>query len=118
MKKAAYHSLDKDAARKLRGDMPPDEIFSRLAETFRVLSDPTRVKILYLPSQHELCVHDIAELLGASQPTVSHHLRILRFQGLVRSRREGKNIFYSLDDAHVVDLFRCGYDHVSHLSRD
>ncbi len=109
-----YHALTEKEAKRLLKRMPAPEAVVRLAETFRVLSDPTRVKILYLLSQGELCVHDLAELLGISQPAASHHLRILRIQGLVKTRREGKSIYYSLDDEHVVELFRCGYDHVLH----
>ncbi|HEC63003.1 MAG TPA: transcriptional regulator [Candidatus Acetothermia bacterium] len=111
-----YHHLDKRQARKLLAGMPAEELVERLAETFRVLADPTRVRILYLLSQAELCVHDLAQLLEVSQPAASHHLRILRMQGLVRTRREGKSIYYALDDEHVVELFRCGYDHIRHQS--
>lgn len=109
-----YHSVSEDRAAELLGGMPPEEVVSQLAETFRVLADPTRVRILYLLSQAELCVHDLAQLLGITQPAASHHLRILRMQGLVRTRREGRAIYYALDDEHVVELFRCGHDHVLH----
>lgn len=109
-----YHSLGEPEAQKLLAEMPAEEQVEQLAETFRVLSDPTRVRILYLLSRAELCVHDLAQLLGISQPAASHHLRILRMQGLVRTRRAGKSIYYALDDEHVVELFRCGYDHVRH----
>ncbi|HIQ00263.1 TPA: transcriptional regulator [Candidatus Bipolaricaulota bacterium] len=112
-----YHHLDQQQARELLSDMPASGLVELLAETFRVLSDPTRVRILYLLSRAELCVHDLAQLLGISQPAASHHLRILRMQGLVRTRREGKSIYYALDDEHVVELFRCGYDHVRHWER-
>jgi len=111
-----YHHLDERRARKLLAGMPAEELVERLVETFRVLADPTRVRILYLLSRAELCVHDLAQLLGVSQPAASPHLRILRMQGLVRPRREGKSIHYALDDEHVVELFRCGYDHISHQS--
>ncbi len=109
-----YYHLDKRQVRKLLSDMPAAGLVEQLAETFRVLSDPTRVRILYLLCRAELCVHDLAQLLGISQPAASHHLRILRMQGLVKTRREGKSIYYSLDDEHVVELFRCGYDHIRH----
>lgn len=109
-----YHHLDERHAKRLLAGMPPEGLVERMAETFRVLSDPTRVRILYLLSRAELCVHDLAQLLGISQPAASHHLRILRMQGLVRTRREGKSIYYTLDDKHVVELFRCSYDHISH----
>ncbi|MGC9529979.1 MAG: ArsR/SmtB family transcription factor [Candidatus Bipolaricaulaceae bacterium] len=89
-----------------------------MAETFRVLADPTRVRMLYFLSRAELCVHDLAQLLGVSQPAASHHLRILRMQGLVRTRRQGKAVYYALDDRHVVELFRCALDHVTHTAPD
>jgi ArsR family transcriptional regulator len=86
----------------------------RLAETFRALSDPTRVRIVSLLAQAELCVCDLAAALGMSQSAVSHQLRTLRDLRLVRWRREGRQIFYTLDDEHVADLFRRGLDHVVH----
>ena len=86
----------------------------RLAETFRALSDPTRVRIVSLLADAELCVCDLAAALGMSQSAVSHQLRTLRDLRLVRWRREGRQIFYELDDDHVADLFRRGLDHVIH----
>jgi ArsR family transcriptional regulator len=86
----------------------------RLAETFKALSDPTRVRIVSLLVDDELCVCDLATALGMSQSAVSHQLRTLRDLRLVRWRRDGRQIFYALDDDHVADLFRRGLDHVSH----
>lgn len=83
-----------------------------LAETFRALGDPTRVRILDALSHAELCVCDIATLLGLTQSAVSHQLRILRGLRLVRSRREGRMVFYALDDQHITGLFREGLRHV------
>jgi ArsR family transcriptional regulator len=88
-----------------------------LAETFRVLGDPTRVRILDALSHAELCVCDIATLLGLSQSAVSHQLRLLRGLRLVRSRREGRMVFYALDDDHITGLFREGLRHVEEGSR-
>lgn len=85
-----------------------------MADTFKTLSDPTRVRILYLLSRKELCVHDLAQLLGASQPATSHHLRLLRMLRLVRTRRAGRATYYTLDDEHVLQLFNCSHDHVIH----
>ncbi|MBP7572245.1 MAG: helix-turn-helix transcriptional regulator [Acidobacteria bacterium] len=87
-----------------------------LAETFRVLGDPTRVRILDALSHAELCVCDVAMLLGLSQSAVSHQLRILRGLRLVRSRREGRMVFYALDDHHITGLFREGLRHVEEAS--
>ena len=85
-----------------------------LAETFKALSDPTRVRIVSLLAQAELCVCDLAAALGMSQSAVSHQLRTLRDLRLVRWHREGRQIFYILDDDHVADLFRRALDHVAH----
>jgi ArsR family transcriptional regulator, lead/cadmium/zinc/bismuth-responsive transcriptional repressor len=83
-----------------------------LAETFRVLGDTTRVRILDALSHLELCVCDLAALLGLTESAVSHQLRLLRGMRLVRSRREGRMVFYTLDDQHIVRLFREGLGHV------
>ena len=95
----------------------PDELLdstsaTALAETFKVLGDVTRVRILDALSRAELCVGDIAELLGSSESAVSHQLRLLRGMRLVRPRRAGQMIFYTLDDHHIVGLFAQGLEHV------
>jgi DNA-binding transcriptional ArsR family regulator len=87
---------------------------SRLAETFKALSDPSRVRIVSLLADAELCVCDLAAALEMSQSAVSHQLRTLRDMRLVRRRRDGRQIFYTLDDDHVADLFRRSLDHVAH----
>lgn len=84
---------------------------SGLSELFRALADDTRTKILYLLSEQELCVCDLAYLLEMSLPAVSHHLRLLRIMRLVRPRRRGKQMFYSLDDDHVVSLILTAQKH-------
>ena len=86
----------------------------RLAETFKALSDPSRVRIVSLLGAAELCVCDLAAALGMSQSAVSHQLRTLRDLRLVRWRRDGRQIFYTLDDEHVAELFQTGLDHVLH----
>ena len=95
-----------------------DEVTAlRLAETFKALSDPSRVRIVSLLVDTEMCVHDLAEALDMSQSAVSHQLRSLRDLRLVRRRREGRQIFYTLDDEHVCQLFRLGLEHVLHNGR-
>ena len=91
-----------------------DTTAMRLAETFKALSDPNRVRIVSLLAEAELCVCDIAAALDMSQSAVSHQLRTLRDLQLVRRRREGRQIFYTLDDEHVTDLFQRGLEHVTH----
>ena len=83
-----------------------------LAETFKVLGDPTRVRLLDALSRAELCVCDLAGLLGLTESAVSHQLRLLRGMRLVRSRRAGRHIYYTMDDEHIVKLFRQGLEHV------
>jgi DNA-binding transcriptional ArsR family regulator len=83
-----------------------------LAETFRTLGDPTRVRILDALSHGELCVCDLAALVGMSESAVSHQLRLLRNLRLVRPRRDGRMVFYALDDRHIISLFRQGLRHV------
>lgn len=82
-----------------------------LSELFRALSDETRTKILYLLSKQELCVCDLAHLLDITLPAVSHHLRLLKTMRLVRSRRDGKQVFYALDDDHVLSLIEVAREH-------
>ena len=83
-----------------------------LAETFRVLGDPTRVRILDAIADGELCVCDIASLVGMSESAVSHQLRLLRTMRLVRPRRAGRQVFYSVDDHHILELLRLAGTHV------
>ena len=85
-----------------------------LAETFRVLGDPTRLRIVdALVAETELCVCDIAERVGISESAVSHQLRLMRAQRIVRGRREGRCVYYTLDDQHILSLFQQGLRHVS-----
>jgi DNA-binding transcriptional ArsR family regulator len=92
--------------------MPDPATVDRLAEIFKVLGDPTRVRILTALSTGELCVCDLATLLRVSESAVSHQLRLLRSLRLVRARRDGRMVFYRLDDHHIVGLLRQGREHV------
>lgn len=98
--------------------MLPDKLVEKLSSFFKVLGDDTRVKIIYALSRQELCVTDIAALLDISQSAISHQLKQLRAEGLVRVRRDGKNIFYALDDEHVLDIINVAISHVRHKVRD
>lgn len=91
---------------------PEDEYLYDLAELFKVFGDSTRIKILYALVESELCVGDLAEILGLNQSAVSHQLRILKDAKLVRYRREGKSIIYALDDDHVRTILSMGMEHV------
>lgn len=104
--------MDPARAARLREGLLPDATAQELADTFRVLGDPTRVRLLDALSHAELCVCDLATLLGASESAVSHQLRLLRGMRIVRARRAGRMVFYRLDDRHIVTLFRQGLRHV------
>ena len=104
--------LDEAALRRLQDDLPGDEILYDLAEVFRVFGDTTRIKILYALFESELCVNDIAQVIGLSQSAVSHQLRLLKASKLVKFRREGKAVYYSLDDEHVRSMIALGMEHV------
>ena len=101
-----------DVVKKVFEQQPDDEILYDLAELFKVFGDSTRIKILYSMFENELCVNDIAKLLNLSQSSVSHQLRILKTSKLVKFRREGKSIYYSLDDEHVRSIISMGMEHV------
>lgn len=101
-----------DIVEKVLEQQPDDEILYDLAELFKVFGDSTRIKILYSMFENELCVNDIARLLNLSQSSVSHQLRILKTSKLVKFRREGKSIYYSLDDEHVRSIISMGMEHV------
>ena len=102
---------DEEKVARWRDKVPATE---GLAELFKVLADPTRSKLVYILAHEELCVCDLATILGASVSNISHHLRVLRAASLVKKRKEGKQVFYSLDDEHVVRLVSDGFDHVRH----
>lgn len=106
--------IHKDRVQAALPHVLEDATAVRLAETFKALSDPSRVRIVSLLAEAELCVCDLAAALDMSQSAVSHQLRTLRDLHLVRWRREGRQIFYALDDEHVTDLFQRGLDHVTH----
>ena len=105
--------INEDHVREVRAAMPPMEKLNDLAELFKMFGDSTRISILYVLFDRELCVGDIAAALGMGQSAISHQLRLLKTAGLVRSRRDGKTVYYALDDSHVHDIFKLGYEHVN-----
>lgn len=109
--KLAY--IDAASVRAARTAMPSDRMVRALAETFGALSDPTRVRIISALGGQELCVFDLARLLGLTGSAVSHQLRLLRGQRLVKYRKEGKVAYYSLDDDHIRNLMVECIKHVS-----
>lgn len=89
-----------------------EKVVHELAELFKTMGDPTRIKILYALKERELCVCDLSELLEMSSSAISHQLRVLRNNKLVKYRKEGRSVYYSLDDDHVMCLFGQGLEHV------
>ena len=90
-----------------------DDTLYRLADLFKVFGDPTRIRILYVLSVEELCVQDIADRLSMTQSAISHQLRVLKQMSLVKFRRDGKTINYSLADSHVATIMNQGLEHVT-----
>ena len=104
--------VHQDVVDQVRDQLPPEENLYDLAELFKMFGGSTRVKILYALLESELCVCDIARLLNVSQSAVSHQLRVLKGGKLVKFRREGKTLFYSLADDHVVGILSQGMEHI------
>ena len=101
-----------DVVEKVRRELPGEDTLYDLTELFRIFGDSTRVRILYVLFESEMCVCDIAALLGLTQSAVPHQLRALKQSKLVKYRREGKTIFYSLADEHVVTILTQGMEHI------
>ena len=112
VERCEYMYVHQDVVNKVKQDMPQDETLYDLAELFKVFGDSTRIKILYALFEAELCVCDIAQLLSVSQTAVSHQLRVLKNNKLVKFRKEGKIVFYSLADDHVRRIIDQGIEHV------
>ena len=110
---STYSWVQVDIVKKVLQNMPQDETLYDLAELFKVFGDSGRIKILYALFEAELCVGDIAQLLGLTQTAVSHQLRILKANKLVKARKDGKNVFYSLSDNPVYSIINQGMEHVN-----
>lgn len=106
------HGVNKNIAEKLSKVMPDEDVLYEAAELLKVFGDSTRIRIIFVLCQNEMCVCDIAKLLGMTQSAISHQLRVLKEARLVTSRREGKTIFYSLCDDHVKTIFYHAMEHV------
>ena len=112
VERCEYMHVHEDIVNQVKRDMPDEEVLYDLAELFKVFGDSTRIKVLFALFESELCVGDIAQVLGLSQSAVSHQLRILKQSKLVKFRREGKVVYYSLDDDHVRSMLSMGAEHV------
>ena len=105
--------VHEDVVKKVTAEMPGDETLYDLADLFRIFADSTRIKILYVLFESEMCVCDIAQLLNMSQSAISHQLRVLKQSRLVKFRREGKTVYYSLNDRHVEQIINQGMEHIT-----
>ncbi len=105
-------AIHEDALKTVHAHLPPDELLYDLAELFKIFGDSTRIKILYALLESELCVCDIAKLMDVTQSAVSHQLRVLKSSKLVKFRREGKIVYYSLADEHVIRILSQGMEHI------
>jgi DNA-binding transcriptional ArsR family regulator len=114
MEKCQDSFIDEDKVREAQSLLIDGLTATRVAQLFKALSDPSRVRIISALSYTELCVHDLAATLGMSQSAVSHQLRSLREMRLVRYRKQGRHVYYQLDDEHISELFRGGLEHVEH----
>ncbi len=106
--------VHKDTVDGVKKSMLEDRKFDYMGELFKSFGDPTRLKIMFALSKDEMCVCDIAALLEMSQSAISHQLRVLRNVRLVKNRKEGKIVYYSLDDDHVFTMLKQGIEHIDH----
>ena len=111
-------AIDPHVVNELRATVTSDEVISLVAETFHVLGDPTRLKIIYLLKLHSCCVRDLAILTGVSESAISHHMRLLKERRIVTQQRQGTTIYYSLSDHHLAPLFQEAEYHADHVYRD
>ena len=107
-----FYQIHDDVVKAVKEKMPDDDDLYDLAEIFKVFGDSTRIKILYVLFEAEMCVCDIAQLLNMTQAAIAHQLRSLKQSKLVKNRREGKAVFYSLADGHVRSIIDQGYEHI------
>lgn len=112
VEKCSINCIHQDIISKVKKCIPDEEILYDLAELFKVFGDSTRVRILCALFESEMCVCDIAELLNMTQSAVSHQLRVLKSARLVKARRDGKTVYYSLSDEHVIHIFNDGLNHI------
>ena len=104
--------VHRDLVSEVRAKLPEENKMQDLAELFKVFGDTTRIRILFVLFESEMCVCDMAETLNMTQSAISHQLRLLKSSGLIRARRQGKSVFYSLADDHVSTIMKQGWEHI------
>ena len=110
--KTTYMTINEETAEEIEDKMPEESELYDLADLFKVFGDSTRIKILYVLFENEMCVYDIASILNMTQSAISHQLRILKQNRLVKFRKEGKTVLYTLADEHVFTILSQGIEHV------
>lgn len=106
--------IHEDRVKKTKKAMPNEDTFNRIAEFFKIMGDTTRTKILFALDSNEMCVCDIANVLNMSKSSISHQLGTLRRMNIVKCRREGKEVYYTLDDEHIKEVFEVALEHINH----
>ncbi len=109
--------IHQDVVDKMTKQMLKEDLFYKIADFYKILGDPTRMKILYALDKNEMCVCDIANLLSMSKSSISHQLGTLRRSGIVRCRKSGKEVYYLLDDNHVKKVIEIGIEHITHKEK-
>ena len=107
--------IHKETVKKVKQKMPEDGLIYDLAELFKVFADSTRMKIIFALMENELCVCDMANIVKTTQSAISHQLRILKQSKLVKFRKDGKVVYYSLDDEHISQIVKKGREHIEEL---
>ena len=108
------NAIHQDRVDDVLRKMPSENVFYRLADLFKLIGDPTRCHILFALDQDEMCVCDLANVLNMTKSSISHQLAVLRKSGVVKCRRSGKEVYYTLDDNHIEKLFEVGLEHINH----
>lgn len=108
--------IHQDVVDEVLQKMPCENTFNNLADLFKLIGDTTRCRILFALDQKEMCVCDLANVLNMTKSSISHQLAVLRRSGVVRCRKNGKEVYYTLDDEHIVQLFEIGLEHINHKS--
>ena len=107
--------IHKEKVDEVLKKMPKDNTLNKLAYLFKLIGDTTRCRILFALDQNEMCVCDLANVLNMTKSSISHQLAVLRKSGVVKSRKSGKEVYYTLDDEHIVQLFEIGLEHINHI---
>ncbi len=106
--------IHEEAVKDVIKKMPDEDTFNRLADLFKLIGDTTRCRILFALDKREMCVCDLANVLNMTKSSISHQLAVLRRSGVVKCRKNGKEVYYTLDDDHIVRLFEIGLEHINH----